>query len=155
MVLKLDDHLVWDSWYAHDGERWHAFFLKADRSIGDPELQALERQPRSLGQRRPDGVGPSGHVLSPSEGPAWDDYTTWTGSVVQDDTGLWHLFYTGSSHAEDCLYQRIGHATSPDLHDWTRVGDGLCLDLVGPARSITRRTSSTASGTTGRCATPG
>jgi beta-fructofuranosidase len=52
--------------------------------------------------------------------------------VVRDDAGLWHLFYTGTSRAEDALYQRIGHATSSNLHDWMRVGDGLCLDLTGP-----------------------
>ena len=65
-------------------------------------------------------------------GAAWDDSTTWTGSVVQDDDGLWHLFYTGTTLAEQSLYQRIGHATSTDLHNWTRVGDGLCLDMTGP-----------------------
>ena len=43
--------------------------------------------------------------------------------------GLWHLFYTGTCRAEDGKKQRIGHATSTDLHTWTRVGDGLCLDL--------------------------
>ena len=64
--------------------------------------------------------------------PAWDDSTTWTGCVVQDDAGLWHLFYTGTTLAEASLYQRIGHATSPDLHNWVRVGDGLCLDIEGP-----------------------
>ncbi len=51
---------------------------------------------------------------------------------MQGDDGLWHLFYTGASHAEDGLYQRIGHATSTDMHGWKRVGDGLCLDLDGP-----------------------
>lgn len=29
------------------------------------------------------------------------------------------------------MYQRIGHATSNDMHNWTRVGDGQCLDLTG------------------------
>ena len=50
--------------------------------------------------------------FAPAEAPAWDDYTTWTGSVVQGDDGLWHLFYTGTSRSEDGLKQRIGHATS-------------------------------------------
>ena len=49
--------------------------------------------------------------------------------MVQGDDGLWHLFYTGTSRAEDGLKQRIGHATSTDLHNWTRVGDGLALDI--------------------------
>jgi multiple sugar transport system permease protein len=46
--------------------------------------------------------------------PLWDDKTTWTGSIIQDD-GLWYLFYTGSSGGENGLVQRIGLATSRDL----------------------------------------
>ena len=72
-----------------------------------------------------------GTCFRPAERGAWDDYTTWTGSVVKGPDGLWHLFYTGTCHAEDGLIQRIGHATSTDLHGWERVGDGLCLDLSG------------------------
>ena len=52
--------------------------------------------------------------------------------MVKGDDGLWHLFYTGTTLAEQSLYQRVGHATSPDLHNWTRVGNGLALDLTGP-----------------------
>ena len=52
--------------------------------------------------------------------------------MVRGDDGLWHLFYTGSRKSEEGLYQRIGHATSRDLHNRKRVGDGLCLDIVGP-----------------------
>jgi beta-fructofuranosidase len=132
MSLSLDDHWIWDSWYAHDGDRWHGFFLKAPKSIGDPELRHFNV---SIGHAVSDDLTTWEHLgtcLTPAPGPAWDDYTTWTGSVVRDDDGLWHLFYTGTSHAEDALYQRIGHATSTDLHNWARVGDGLCLDLTGP-----------------------
>jgi beta-fructofuranosidase len=53
--------------------------------------------------------------------------------VARGDDDLWHLFYTGTTRAEDGLYQRIGHATSTDLHNWQRVGTGFCLDLEGPA----------------------
>jgi beta-fructofuranosidase len=38
----------------------------------------------------------------------------------------------GARKGEEGLYQRIGHATSDDLHNWVRVGDGLCLDILGP-----------------------
>ena len=131
-MLKLDDHLVWDSWYVRDDDRWHAFYLKAPKSIGDPELRHWNVSVGHSVSRDLTEWEHLGTCFRPSEGPAWDDYTTWTGSIVRGDDGLWHLFYTGSNHAEDALYQRIGHATSPNLHDWTRVGDGLCLDLVGP-----------------------
>lgn len=135
MVLALKDQWIWDSWYVWEDGRWHCFFLKAPKSLGDPELRhvnATQGHAVSTDLVNWDYLGTS---LTPAPEPAWDDYTTWTGSVVRDDEGLWHLFYTGTSHAEDALYQRIGHATSTDLHNWQRVGDGLCLDLEGEAAS--------------------
>lgn len=132
MVLALDDEWIWDSWYAHDGARWHAYFLKADKSLGDPELRHLNV---SQGHAVSDDLVNWTHLgtcFAPAPAPAWDDKTTWTGSVVQDDAGIWHLFYTGGRASENALYQRIGHATSRDMHNWIRVGSGLCLDLAGP-----------------------
>jgi beta-fructofuranosidase len=132
MVLALHDQWIWDSWYAHDGNRWHAYFLKANKSLGDPDLRHFNV---TQGHAVSDDLVHWEHLgtcLAPSRRPAWDDKTTWTGSVVKDDHGLWHLFFTGTSAAEDAMYQRVGHATSTDMHNWQRVGDGLCLDLVGP-----------------------
>lgn len=131
MTIDLPDKWIWDSWYVHDGARWHGFFLQADRSLGDPELRHWNV---TQGHAVSDDLVTWEHLgtsFRPSEGPAWDDYTTWTGSVVRGDDGLWHLFYTGTSRSEDGMIQRIGHATSTDLHDWQRVGDGHCLDLTG------------------------
>jgi len=133
MVIALETKWIWDSWYVHDGLRWHGFFLQADKSLGDPDLRHFNV---SQGHAISDDLVDWTHLgtcLAPSAGPAWDDYTTWTGSVVRGDDGLWHLFYTGSRHSEQGLYQRIGHATSTNLHDWQRVGDGFCLDLEGPS----------------------
>lgn len=132
MVLALDDQWIWDSWYAHDGARWHAFFLKADKSLINPELRHFNVSQGHASSTDLVNWTHHGTSLKPSEGDAWDDFTTWTGSVVRDDGGLWHLFYTGARKSEEGLYQRIGHATSRDLHTWARVGDGLCLDLTGP-----------------------
>jgi len=139
MVLAIKDKYIWDSWYAHDGSRWHGYFLQADRSIGDPDLRHFNV---SQGHSVSDDLvhwEQLGTCLSPSAGPAFDDLTTWTGSVVQGADGLWHLFYTGGSRAEDGLYQRIGHATSSDMHSWERVGSGLCLDMTGPAADTYER----------------
>lgn len=136
MVLKLENDWIWDSWYVHDGTRWHGYFLKAPKSLGDPELRHFNV---SQGHAISDDLVNWQHLgtcLTPQAGPAWDDYTTWTGSVVQGDDGTWHLFYTGTSRAEDGMYQRIGHATSDDLHNWQRVGDGQCLDLTGPNAAL-------------------
>jgi beta-fructofuranosidase len=130
-MLALDDHWVWDSWYLHDGTRWHCWYLKAPKSIGDP---AQRHWNVSQGHAVSDDlINWRDHTtaLSPAAGPSWDDYTTWTGSVVNGDDGKYHYFYTGSSRAENGMIQRIGHATGTDLDQWERVGSGLCLDLVG------------------------
>ena len=132
MTIVLKDEWVWDSWYTHDGEKWHGYFLKAPKSIGDPELRHWNV---SQGHAVSDDLVTWKHLgtcFEPSKSESWDDYTTWTGSVVQEDSGDWHLFYTGTSQSENGLYQRIGHAISDDLHNWKRIGDGLCLDLIGP-----------------------
>ena len=133
MVIALEKKWIWDSWYVNDGTRWHGFFLQADKSLDDPDLRHFNV---SQGHAVSDDLTNWTHLgtcLAPSAEPAWDDYTTWTGSVIQGDDSTWHLFYTGSRHSEDGMYQRIGHATSKDLHSWERVGDGRCLDLTGPA----------------------
>ena len=132
MTLALDDHWIWDSWYARDGEIWHGYFLKAPRSLGDPELRHFNVSQGHATSRHLVNWEHHGTCFAPSESPAWDDYTTWTGSVLKGPDGSWHLFYTGGSRSEDGLYQRIGHAVSDDAHSWERVGDGLCLDMDGP-----------------------
>jgi beta-fructofuranosidase len=133
MVIALPDKWLWDSWYARDGELWHGYFLQADRSLGDPELRHWNVSQGHAVSRDLLSWEHLGTCFEPAEGPAWDDYTTWTGSVLRGPDGFWHLFYTGSTRAEDGLKQRIGHATSPDAHAWTRVGNGLALDLSGSA----------------------
>ena len=133
MVFALKDTWLWDSWYVRDGDLWHGFFLQAPKSLGDPDLRHLSATQRHATSSDLITWTDLGTTFEPQrDGPAWDDSTTWTGSVVQDDAGLWHLFYTGTRKSENSLYQRIGHATSTDLHNWRRVGTGLCLDITGP-----------------------
>jgi beta-fructofuranosidase len=55
-----------------------------------------------------------------SDGPAWDDLATWTGSVLRGPDRRCHLFYTGVSRADDGRVQRIGQAISSDLVVWHR-----------------------------------
>ncbi len=129
MVLALADKWVWDSWYVHDGDQWHGFFLQADKALGDPEQRHWHVSQGHATSPDLKNWAYHGTSFAPAAAPAWDDFTTWTGSVVQDETGLWHLYYTGTCRAEQGKKQRIGHATSADLHTWARVGDGLCLDL--------------------------
>lgn len=132
MVIALEKQWIWDSWYAKEGSRYHGYFLQADKSLIDPDLRHFNV---SQGHAVSDDLVHWTHLgtmFAPAAIPAWDDYTTWTGSVLQGPDGTWHLFYTGSTRAEDGLYQRIGHATSADAHSWQRIGDGFCLDLKGP-----------------------
>jgi beta-fructofuranosidase len=132
LALSLKDKWIWDFWLARNGDDWHIYFLQADKSLGDPELRHRNVTQGHAVSKDLSNWTHLGTCFSPSEGPAWDDWTTWTGSVLKDDEGLWHLFYTGTPHAEDGMKQRIGHATSADMHSWQRVGDGLALDISGP-----------------------
>ncbi len=128
MVLALQDKWVWDSWYAREGDLWHCYFLQAPKSIKDPEARHWNV---TYGHATSTDLTDWTHLgtcFGPASSPAWDDFTTWTGSVVQDDQGLWHLFYTGTSQADHGKHQKLGHAVSEDLHNWRRVGNGLILD---------------------------
>lgn len=127
-MLKLDDKWVWDSWYVQDGDLWHAFYLQAPKSIGDPEQRHWNVSYGHATSRNLVDWDHLGTCFEPAESPAWDDYTTWTGSVVRGDDNQWHLFYTGTSREGGGKHQKLGHAVSDDLHNWQRVGDGLILD---------------------------
>ncbi len=39
MTLRLEDDWLWDFWTARDGDVFHLFFLRAPRSLRDPELR--------------------------------------------------------------------------------------------------------------------
>lgn len=121
MGLKLVNRWVWDSWYVFDGEKYHAFYLSASRALGDPNRR--HRNPVV------------GHAISTdlnnwevvtdalivSDSPAFDSWTTWTGSVVRAEDGKWWMFYTGTSREDGGDIQSIGAATSDDLMTWTKL----------------------------------
>ena len=119
-MLRLADAWAWDFWFADDGQRYHLFFLRAPRAIGDPELRHWNV---SVGHAVSADLSDWTLVddaFAPSAGPAFDDMTTWTGSVVRGPDGTWFMFYTGGSREERGLTQRIGLATSPDLYSWSK-----------------------------------
>lgn len=120
-MLSLHDHWLWDFWIADDGTAYHLFFLKAPR-VGDPEQRHWNLcigHAVSADLRAWEVLG---DAIQPSSAAAFDDYATWTGSVVRGDDGLWNMFYTGLSRADGGQVQRIGVATSADLHTWTKRG---------------------------------
>jgi beta-fructofuranosidase len=120
MSLALTDKWIWDSWFAFDGTHHHVFYLQASKRLVDPELR--HRNP-SVGHAISTDLNNwtvLQDALAPSELPAFDSWTTWTGSVVKDDAGKWWMFYTGTSREDGGDIQRIGVATSDDLTNWTK-----------------------------------
>lgn len=126
-MFDLTDEWVWDFWVVDDPARpvatYHLFFLKAPRSLGDPDLRHWNA---SVGHALSTDLYRWTRVedaLVPQPVGAFDDLANWTGSLVRDGTGTWLLFTTGVSRAEEGAVQRIGVSTSRDLHRWTRSAD--------------------------------
>ncbi len=129
MSLQLPDKWIWDSWYVQVDGVTHAFYLHASRALGDPERR--HRHPivgHAVSTDLTEWTVVQDAVIV-SDAPAFDDGTTWTGSVVQADDGVWWMFYTGTSLAENAQVQRVGAATSPDLLTWTKV-PGLLVEAA-------------------------
>lgn len=131
-MFDLPGSWVWDFWFADDGEQYHLFFLYASRALQDPDARHYRA---SIGHAVSTDLVSWTQVadaLVRSDGPAFDDLATWTGSVVRHPDGTWFLFYTGSSLAADGKnVQRIGYATSPDLEVWTKA-PGPALEAAAP-----------------------
>ena len=124
MTLELREHWLWDFWLATDGADHHLFYLQAPRSLGDPERRHWNASIGHAMSRDLQAWRVVDDALSVGPPGAFDDLATWTGSVLRwhDE---WAMLYTGTSHAEEGLVQRIGLATSPDLHTWHRHGDAV------------------------------
>lgn len=120
-MLELADSWVWDSWYADDGVDFHCFFLKASRGLGDPDRRHHWPVVGHAVSRDLTHWRVVADAFAPHEPPAFDDQGIWTGSVVREDDGPWHLFYTGIDREYMSTVQRIGHAVSHDLYTWHRV----------------------------------
>jgi beta-fructofuranosidase len=104
-----------------DGERHHAFYLSASRALGDPERR--HRHP-IVGHAVSDDLTNwtvLRDALIISESPAFDSWTTWTGSVVHGDDGRWWMYYTGTSREDGVNIQSVGAAVSNDLLVWEKV----------------------------------
>ena len=123
MPFTLPDAWTWDMWFADDGDTFHVYYLKASRALGDPDRRhtfptvghAISTDLRSWTE--------VADALTVSDSPAFDDFTTWTGSVIRDDDGIWRMYYTGNARADGGAFvQRVGLATSTDLFTWTKAG---------------------------------
>ena len=124
-MFDLPDRWVWDFWLARDEKTYHLFFLKAPRSLGDPELRHVHA---SIGHAVSEDLRTWRRVrdaADPQPEPAFDDVATWTGSVIRADDGGWRMFTSGISAGDDGLVQRIGVSSSTDLLIWTRSPNAL------------------------------
>jgi len=119
VTLALPDKWLWDFWTAEADGYLHVFYLQADRALLDPDLRHWNVSIGHAVSRDLDTWEVLPDAFGPSPGPAWDDRSTWTGSVIRTEHG-WAMLYTGTSRAEDGLVQRVGLATSPDLLHWER-----------------------------------
>ncbi|OYX59430.1 MAG: glycosyl hydrolase family 32 [Micrococcales bacterium 32-70-13] len=123
MPFSLHDHWVWDFWFADDGDQFHLFYLHAPRSLGDPHLRHRNARIGHAVSTDLREWTDLGVCLEPSGGDAADAHATWTGSVVRDADGTWHMLYTGSRFLRPDAHANIETviaATSTDLHTWVR-----------------------------------
>lgn len=119
MGLRLTNRWLWDFWVVDDGNNFHLFYLQAPRSLIDGSLRHWNT---SIGHAISTNlknwtVLPD--ALTVGSAGEWDDYGTWTGSIIQFEN-IWYLLYTGIKKSESGLIQRIGLATSSDLWHWTK-----------------------------------
>jgi beta-fructofuranosidase len=128
MAFSLPEHWVWDFWLARDRADYHLFFLEAPKSIGDANARHWNVSIGHAVSRNLVDWTPLGTCFRPAPDHAWDDGTTWTGSVIRH-ADKWWMFYTGTSRGESLKKQRIGLATSSDLHNWRRHPGNPVLDL--------------------------
>lgn len=130
-MLRLDGDWIWDFWIAREGDAYHVFFLKAPRSLGNPELRHWHAR---IGHAvSPDlrewTVAPD--ALHPGRSGSFDDLATWTGSVFTHHQRH-YLFYTGISRRDEGRVQRIGVAVSDDLVSWQRLNEGAPVLQADP-----------------------
>lgn len=128
MGLQLAGRWVWDFWLARDQGLWHVFYLHAPQTPDDPDKRHFAATIGHAVSTDLTNWDVLADALGPGTAGAWDDLATWTGSVVADPSGGWIMLYTGVSHRENGLVQRIGAATSPHLMRWTKLGDDPLLE---------------------------
>ena len=126
MAFEKPGYYVWDMWFADDGDRFHMFYLHAPRAVGHPDLRHRHARIGRASSVDLSTWDDHGEVLGPGAPEGFDGTCTWTGSVVRDDGGTWHLFYTGTRFlapddpTDPANIETVGHAVSRDLQHWTR-----------------------------------
>jgi len=125
MAFSLHHSWVWDFWLAHQDGVHHLYYLHAPQGLGDP---GLRHRNAVIGHAVSGDLRvweDQGTILRPGPQGTFDSSATWTGCTVEDDDGVWRLFYTGSVFASGdspVNTERIGVATAqgPGATDWRK-----------------------------------
>ena len=99
--------------FAHDGQVWLFYLLDARRGV--PPEQRVTGMPWAAATTHDFAQFVDEGVVLPSGGREAADFDCYTGSVVADDDGALHLFYTGHNpdmRTPDGDVQVVCHATS-------------------------------------------
>lgn len=131
-MLRLPDDWLWDFWLARSGPEFHVMYLKAPRSLGDPELRHGRATVGHAVSRDLMNWTVLEDALLPGPPGAWDDRAVWTGSLIRAGDRWW-CFYTGTCLGEDGLIQRVGAAVSDDMVRWEKHPANPLMEL-DPAR---------------------
>lgn len=120
MFIKQENGYVGDPIPYFDGEKMNIYYLHDSRRAGPFHPWYLFQTSDFLSYQD------KGEVISTakssSEIATNPDYALGTGSVIQDKNGLYHAFYTGWNNHDDFEYtEKIQHATSSDLVNWTKI----------------------------------
>lgn len=116
---------VWDTWcFQAEGKLRCVHLQYVPEGVDDPvEAGALwQAETEDLIHWE---TLPTALYRNPVKG-AVDDRELWTGSVMEKN-GVYYLFYTARSSAEDAQVNRIALATSLDGVSWTRYPDNPIL----------------------------
>lgn len=111
-MLHLPNTWTWDPCFTQVEDLFVAFYIQADLDTSQKQIGMAESTDLY-------NWTPKTTLIGPGQPGTWNDQALWPGSVLQDNHGLWHMFYTGVTQKEDGFHQNIGHATSLDLVHWT------------------------------------
>lgn len=122
IIYSVDKMRINDSWYAYDGQYYHAYYLQYPEDGDLAKAWTNQTVGHSISadlihwEYR-------GTVLSAVPG-TWNDIGIATGSVVKGED-RWYMLYTGNSSSGA---GGIGLAQSVDLNHWEPVGDAPVID---------------------------
>lgn len=117
--------------FKHDTEAWYLWYNDSDlayylsTSPGDTVTASWKNSSASdssLGTYPIDGTYEpvSGSTGSPVVSSAWDSEKTETPMVVKDNSGTYHMYYSGFKMGDGPGRYQTGHATSFDGMSWTK-----------------------------------